>query len=70
MNEEIQFIVDSAKELMENAVHHLELEFVNIRAGKATPSMLNSVKVEQRRLKKPPNRAVFKHLNKLDLSTL
>lgn len=46
MNEEIQFIVDSAKEQMESAIHHLEAEFVNIRAGKATPSMLSSVKVE------------------------
>lgn len=46
MNEEVQFIVDSTKEQMESAIHHLESEFVNIRAGKATPSMLNSVKVE------------------------
>lgn len=46
MNEEVQFIIDSAKEQMESAIHHLEAEFVNIRAGKATPSMLSSVKVE------------------------
>ncbi len=46
MNEEIQFIIDSAIEKMEGAIHHLEAEFVNIRAGKATPSMLSSVKVE------------------------
>ncbi|MCA0932702.1 ribosome recycling factor [Lutimonas saemankumensis] len=46
MNEEVQFIVDSAKENMDNAIHHLESEFLNIRAGKATPSMLSGVKVE------------------------
>jgi len=46
MNEEVQFIVDSAKEMMEHAIQHLEAEFVNIRAGKATPSMLSGVKVE------------------------
>lgn len=46
MNEEVQFIIDSAEEKMQSAIHHLELEFVNIRAGKATPSMLNGVKVE------------------------
>ena len=46
MNEEIQFILDSAKEQMDSAIHHLEVEFVNIRAGKATPSMLSGVKVE------------------------
>jgi len=46
MNEEVQFIIDSTKEQMESAIHHLEAEFVNIRAGKATPSMLSGVKVE------------------------
>ena len=46
MNEEAQFIIDTAQEKMENAIHHLEHEFTNIRAGKATPAMLNGVKVE------------------------
>ena len=46
MNEEVRFIIDSIEEKMQNAIHHLESEFVNIRAGKATPSMLSSVKVE------------------------
>jgi len=46
MNEELRFIVDSTKELMENAITHLEKEFRNIRAGKASPSMLGSVKVD------------------------
>jgi len=46
MDEELKFIVDSTKELMENAITHLEKEFRNIRAGKATPSMLGSVTVD------------------------
>lgn len=46
MDEEIQFIIDSVDEKMESAIHHLGIEFVNIRAGKATPSMLNGVKVD------------------------
>ena len=46
MNEDIQFILDTAKEAMNNAIKHLEKEFVNIRAGKASPSMLGSVMVE------------------------
>ena len=46
MNEEIDFILDSAKELMVNALKHLEKQFVNIRAGKASPSMLGSVMVD------------------------
>ena len=28
MNEEVQFIIDSTKEQMESALHHLEAEFV------------------------------------------
>ncbi len=46
MNEEIEFILDSAKESMEKALSHLEKQFVNIRAGKASPSMLGSVNVD------------------------
>ena len=46
MNEEVQFVIESIEEKMLNAIQHLETEFVNIRAGKATPSMLNGVKVE------------------------
>ena len=45
MNEDIQFILDSAKEAMDNAIKHLEKQFVNIRAGKASPAMLGSVLV-------------------------
>ena len=46
MNEEIEFILESAKEAMGNALTHLEKQFVNIRAGKASPSMLGSVTVD------------------------
>jgi len=46
MNEEIKFIIDSAKEQMENAVEHLKKELANIRAGKASPAMLRSVMVD------------------------
>ena len=46
MNEELQFILDSAKESMQGAVSHLESELLNIRAGKANPVMLKSVMVD------------------------
>ena len=46
MNEEVQFVIDTARESMEKAIAHLEKEFVKIRAGKASPSMLSSVMVE------------------------
>lgn len=44
--EEIDFILDSAKESMDGSIAHLEKEFLNIRAGKATPAMLGGVFVD------------------------
>lgn len=46
MNEEIEFILDTAKEAMNNAIAHLEKELVSIRAGKASPAMLSTVMVD------------------------
>jgi len=46
MNEEVEFILDSAKEHMDNAVAHLKKELANIRAGKASPAMLRSIMVD------------------------
>jgi ribosome recycling factor len=46
MNEDIQFILDTTKESMDAALKHLEKQLVNIRAGKASPSMLGSVMVD------------------------
>ena len=46
MNEEIEFILDTAKEAMNNAIEHLEKELRSIRAGKATPAMLGTVMVD------------------------
>ncbi|WP_298761395.1 ribosome recycling factor [uncultured Psychroserpens sp.] len=46
MNEDIKFILDTAQEAMDAAIKHLEKQFVNIRAGKASPSMLGSVMVD------------------------
>ncbi len=46
MTEEIEFIIDSAKESMQSTIAHLEKSFLNIRAGKASPAMLGSVFVD------------------------
>ena len=46
MTEEIDFIIDTAKEHMDGSIAHLEKEFLNIRAGKATPQMLGGVFVD------------------------
>ena len=44
--EELDFIIESSKELMDNSIIYLEKELVNIRAGKANPNMLSSVNIE------------------------
>ena len=46
MTEEIDFILESMRESMEGSITHLEKEFLNIRAGKASPAMLGSVFVD------------------------
>ncbi len=46
MTEEIDFILESTQESMEGSIAHLEKEFLNIRAGKASPAMLGSVFVD------------------------
>src|SRR5210317_1040769 len=46
MDDEMNFILDAAKESMEQAIAHLEKEMLNIRAGKANPIMLSTVKVD------------------------
>ena len=46
MNEDIKFILDTTKEAMDAALKHLEKQFLNIRAGKASPAMLGSVMVD------------------------
>merc|ERR1712173_565558 len=58
MNEDIQFIIDSTKEAMDNAIKHLEKQLVNIRAGKASPAMLGSVMVDYYGSQTPLNQVV------------
>ena len=45
MNEELDFIIQLAKEKMEESLSHLD-KLINIRAGKANPNMLNSIKID------------------------
>ena len=45
MNEEVQLYYDDAVEKMEKALKHLSAELVKLRAGKASPSMLDGIMV-------------------------
>ncbi len=46
MEEEASFCLEEVKESMQDAIKHLEKEFLKVRAGKATPAMLAGVRVE------------------------
>jgi ribosome recycling factor len=46
MNEEIELILEEAKDQMQAAMSHLEKAFAKIRAGKASPIMLSTVQVD------------------------
>tara|TARA_B100001250_G_scaffold19946_1_gene17006 strand:+ start:1808 stop:2365 length:558 start_codon:yes stop_codon:yes gene_type:complete len=46
MNEDLEIILDLAKDSMSNAISHLEKKLLNIRAGKANPNMLTNVFVD------------------------
>ena len=44
--EDIDIILDTAAEQMSESIKHLEKELLKIRAGRANPAMLSTVKVE------------------------
>jgi ribosome recycling factor len=46
MHEEVELVLEDCKEKMEAAIEHLEKELLHIRAGKASPAMLDGVMVE------------------------
>ena len=46
MSDELDFIVEVAKDSMIKAITHLENELTRIRAGKANPQMLDGVNVD------------------------
>ncbi|WP_029035768.1 ribosome recycling factor [Salinimicrobium terrae] len=68
MNDELDFIIDSAKEAMDQAILHLEKQLLNIRAGKATPAMLGSVRVDYYGSQTPLNQVA--NVNTPDARTL
>ncbi len=68
MTDEINFIIDSAKESMSGSIAHLEKEFLNIRAGKASPQMLGGVFVDYYGSQTPLNQVA--NVNASDSRTL
>ncbi len=46
LDELIQLLLEDAKERMDKAIEHLRSELSGIRAGRATPSMLENIRVD------------------------
>lgn len=46
MEEEVQLFLDDAKDRMEKSIEHLNRELAKIRAGKASPSILDGISVD------------------------
>ncbi|RIV20613.1 ribosome recycling factor [Fibrisoma montanum] len=44
--EDIELYLEDAKDTMEKALKHLSIELTKIRAGKASPDMLNGIQIE------------------------
>ncbi len=46
MSEDLEFILEDTRDSMQKALNHLETELVKIRAGKASPQMLEGLTVD------------------------
>lgn len=66
--EEIQLFLDEARDLMEKAIRHTGLEFNKIRAGKASPAMLDGISIDYYGVPTPLNQAAT--VNTSDARTL
>ena len=66
--EDFKIIIDTIEELMKNSVAHLDKSFLNIRAGKATPMMLNSVSIDYFGTNTPLNQVA--NINTLNSQTI
>lgn len=68
MEEEIDMLLEEAKESNKGTLEHLTSSLEKIRAGKATPSMLDSVKVEAYGTSNPISQVA--NVNTLDARTI
>ena len=66
--EEIEFILDSTRESMDKSIEHLEVAFSKIRAGKASPQMLDNISIDYYGAMTPLNQA--SNINTPDAKTI
>ncbi|HEY6977171.1 MAG TPA: ribosome recycling factor [Chitinophagaceae bacterium] len=67
-SEELELVMDDAESQMKKAINHLEAELVKIRAGKATPSLVDGIMVDYYGAHTPINQVA--NINVLDARTL
>ncbi len=70
MDENIQLLLDEASESMDRSVQHLIAEFHTLRAGRATPAMLEGVRVEYYGSMTPLNQMANVSAPQTDLITI
>ncbi len=68
MDENIALILDIARDSMKKGIQHFETELTKIRAGKATPDMLNGIMVDYYGNATPLHRVA--NVNVIDARTL
>ncbi len=68
MSEDVEFLLDDAESSMKKAISHLETELTKIRAGKASPAMLDGIIVEYYGAPTPISQVA--NINVLDARTL
>ena len=68
MNEDVEFVISYAEEQMNKTIMHTKEELIKIRAGKANPNMLDSLKVNCYGVESPLNQVA--NVNTPDSQTL
>lgn len=68
MSEELEFIIEEAEDSMKKAIGFLEVELGKIRAGKATPAMLDGIMVDYYGTPTPINQVA--NINIMDARTI
>ncbi len=68
MSEELDMIMEDASSSMQKAINHLEIELTKIRAGKASPVMLDGINIDYYGSPTPINQVA--NVNMLDARTL
>ena len=68
MSEDVEFLLDDTESSMKKAISHLETELTKIRAGKASPAMLDGIYVEYYGAPTPISQVA--NINVLDVRTI